>query len=229
MKPKKTIPPGLIRKVIFRILSGFFIFSFLLFLPAGTVAYWQAWVYMAVLFTPMFFVMGYLFKNDPALLERRIRMKEKEKLQKLFIALLTPSFITFFVVPGLDFRFSWSSVPLWLIIIADVLVLLGYLFFFLVLRENSYASRIIEVEKGQKVITTGPYTLVRHPMYLSILVMYGVTPLALGSYWALLAILPLPFLLAARISNEEEVLKKNLPGYKAYVKKVRYRLIPFIY
>jgi len=215
--------------VIFRFFLLIIIFGLMFFLPAGTIQYWQAWIFCGILFIPMIFVLIYLLKNNPELLERRMKMKEKEKPQKLIIKLSMLVFITAFIIPGLDYRLNWSDAPLTVIIIADVIIFLGYLLFFFVLKENSYASRIIEVENDQIVISTGPYAIIRHPMYLAVLLIYVFSPLALGSYWAMLAIFPLPILIVFRIINEEKVLIKKLPGYKVYTQRVKYRLIPFIW
>ena len=201
----------------------------MLFLPAGLLDYWQAWIYCGVLFIPVSFVIFYFLKKDPELLERRMRMREKEEKQKTIIKTAYIFFFIGFIIPGLDHRYHWSNVPVLLVIVANAIVLSGYILVFFVLRENSYASRIIEVEKGQKVITTGPYAIVRHPMYLGVLLMYLSTPLALGSYWALIFFLPLLPLIVVRLLNEEEVLLRELPGYKEYCQKTRYRLIPFIW
>ena len=201
----------------------------MLFLPAGTLYYWQEWIYCGVLFIPLSFVVFYFFKYDPELLERRMKMREKEEKQKTIQIVGIIIFFIGFLIPGLDYRYHWSNVPFLLVFAANAIVLAGYIFVFFVLRENSYASRIIEVEKGQKVITTGPYAIVRHPMYLGVLLMYLFTPLALGSYWALIFFLPLFPLLVSRLLNEEEVLLRELPGYKEYCQKTRYHLIPFIW
>jgi protein-S-isoprenylcysteine O-methyltransferase Ste14 len=177
----------------------------------------------------MIFVLIYLLKKDPELLERRMKIKEKEELQKVFVKLSILVFFIAFIIPGFDYRFEWSEVPFVVIIIADLFIFIGYLLFFLVLKENTYASRIIEVEKGQKVISTGPYAIIRHPMYVAVLTMYILSPLALGSYWAVLAILPLPVLIIFRIKSEEKILIDKLPGYSEYTQKVKYRLIPYIW
>jgi len=201
----------------------------LFFLPAGTWMYWQAWVYMAVLLIPMCVVLIYLLKNDPELLERRMRMREERREQKLIIKISYIFFLLAFLLPGFDVRFGWSNMPVWAVITADVFVFLGYVIFFRVMQVNSYASRVIEVASGQKVIDTDLYAVVRHPMYLGAILLYVASPLALGSYWAAIpAVLIIP-LLAARILDEESALEKDLPGYLEYRQKTRYRLIPFVW
>jgi len=221
---KKLINAAVLRYVLAAIVYGL-----IFFLPAGTIRYWEAWVYLGILFIPMLFIFIYLFKNNPELLERRLRIRETEKPQKLIIGLSILVFFSAFIIPGLDHRFGWSTVPVAAVIIADIIALAGYSIFFLVIKENTYASRVIEVEKDQKVISTGPYAVVRHPMYLGGSLMYLFSPIALGSFWAVIAFLPLPALLVFRIFNEEQVLAKELPGYKAYMQKVKYRLIPFVW
>jgi protein-S-isoprenylcysteine O-methyltransferase Ste14 len=219
----------LIKLVASRLLIFFPVMFALFFLPAGTFAYWEAWVYLAILLIPMLFVMSYMLKNEPDLLARRMRMREKEAEQKLIVKLSYIPFLLAFLLPGFDKRFGWSNVPVGVVVIADILVLLGYIFVFFVFRENRYASRIIEVEQEQTVISSGPYALVRHPMYLGALLMYVLSPLALGSWWAMIpgaCIIPV---LVARIFNEESVLAKELKGYQEYMQKTRYRLIPGIW
>lgn len=217
------------KQILIRIILVPVFMTLVLFLPAGSFNYWQAWLYLGVLLIPMSFVVFYFLKKDPELLRRRMRMREKEEKQKNIQIYGAIIFFAGFIVCGLDFRYHWSSVPVLLVIISNAIVLAGYLFVFLVLRENSYASRIIEVEKGQKVITTGPYAVVRHPMYLGVLLMYLFTPPALGSYWAFIFFFPLLPLLIARLLNEEEMLMKELPGYREYCRKTKYHLIPFIW
>lgn len=201
----------------------------LFFLTAGTLAYWQAWLYLAILISLMLSMMSYLIRTDPALLQRRMQTRERETPQKRIVAVSLLVFLVAFGLPGLDFRFGWSRIPLWGILAANAFVILGYGLFIWVMRTNSYASRVIEVAAGQKVIDSGPYAILRHPMYSATLILYFASMLALGSYWALIPMtLYLP-LLAVRIKNEEAVLRKDLPGYVEYCQKVRWRLLPGIW
>jgi len=233
MEKKSEITPqerkSLLRKILIRFSFLPLALAILILLPAGTFNYWQVYVYTGVLVVPMFFVLFYFLKNDPKFLERRTKAKEKEKQQVIIQMLSMLIFLAGFIIPGLDHRFSWSSVPANTSIVADVIILLGYLIIFFVFRQNSYASRIIEVDEEQQVISTGLYALVRHPMYVGVLIMYIPTPLALGSYWGLIPFALLPLSMALRILNEEKVLSENLKGYKEYCQKTRYRLIPFIW
>ncbi len=184
---------------------------------------------MAILMIPMVFVMRYFLKADPQFLERRMRMREKESAQKKIIKFSTVFLLLAFILPGFDKRWDWSYVPFTVVIIADLLVLMSYYFIIRVFKENSYASRIIEVEKEQKVISSGPYSIIRHPMYLGVAVMYSASPLALGSWYALIPAVMIIPVLVARILNEEIVLSRDLPGYFEYIQKVKYRLIPGIW
>lgn len=212
-----------------RLVIGFPIIGLLFFWPAGTFDYWQAWLWMAVLFLPLMGMFLYLIQRDPALLERRVRTGEQRPEQRRIIAVSALFLILIFLLPGFDKRFGWSSVPVWLVLVADSLVLAGFLLNFLVLRVNSYASRVVEIQDGQQVITRGPYALVRHPMYLSIILILLATPVALGSYWGVIPTLAYLPLLAARAKNEEELLVNDLPGYREYMQKTRYRLFPGIW
>lgn len=212
-----------------RFIPGVIVLGAMFLIPAGTFGYWEAWTYIAVLFIPMFFVFIYLIKNEPELLARRMKMKEKETEQKLIIKLSYIPFLIAFLLPGFDRRFGWSDVPAVVVIISDILVLISYGIFFLVLKENPYASRIVEVEPEQTVITSGPYAKVRHPMYSVVLTMYLFSPLALGSYWAIIPMIFIIPLIVARILNEEEVLVRDLDGYEEYIQKTRYRLIPGVW
>lgn len=203
------------------------VLGLVLFLPAGSLRYWEAWLFWFGISALTLFITAYFLQKDPDLLARRMKVKDQENTQK------PPAFLNLFLlgylIPGLDFRFDWSAVPVWLVIAANAIVFLGYIFIIIVFKENSYASTVIQVEKEQQVITTGPYAIVRHPMYLGMLIMSLFTPLALGSYWAII-----PFLLTIpwtifRIKIEEETLLRDLPGYKGYCLKTRYRLIPSIW
>lgn len=198
-----------------------------LFVPAGSLRFWEAWIYWSGFSVLTLFIAIYFLKKSPELLSRRMQHKEKETTKK------PPAFLNLFflcfIIPGLDFRFHWSAVPVWFVIAANAVVFLGYIFIILVFKENSYASTIIQVEKEQRVISTGPYTIVRHPMYLGLLLMILFTPLALGSYWAVIpALLSIP-MNVFRIISEEEVLSRDLTGYEDYRLKTRYRLIPLIW
>ena len=220
---------NLLKAAALRIGLGLPFIALVILLPAGKWNYWQGWMYLATLFTPMFFVFPYFWVKDPALLERRMRMREKEAAQRKIIGLSYLYFLVAFILPGLDVRFGWSNVPPLVSIIADVFVLAGYLTFVWVLMVNSYLSRTVEVDAGQKVVSTGPYGLVRHPMYFGVTVMYIASPVALGSYWALIPALFIIPLLVARIRNEEDVLLRDLPGYAAYRQQVKYRLLPGVW
>lgn len=226
---EKRLSAALIKGAILRVGLGLPLIALVIILPAGTWAYWQGWMWMVTLLVPMFFIIPYFLIKDPALLERRMRMREKEAAQQKIMALSYLYFLVAFILPGLDVRFGWSNVPPTVSIIADIFVLAGYMTFVWVLTVNSYLSRTVQVDAGQKVVSTGPYGIVRHPMYAGVTVMYLASPLALGSYWGILpAALVIP-LLAARLLNEEQVLLRDLPGYAEYRQKVKYRLLPGIW
>lgn len=212
-----------------KLLGGLGIIMLLLFLPAGTWQYWQAWVFIALLFVPMTIMGIWLLCCQPELLAKRLNNKEKQKEQKSVVALSGVMFIAGFVVCGLDFRYTWSNPPLWIIISASVVFLIGYILYAEVMRENAYLSRTIEVQAGQQLIDTGVYSIVRHPMYSATLLMYLAMPLVLGSWWALLVFAVYPILIIKRIQNEEQVLAAGLQGYTDYQKRVRYRLFPWIW
>lgn len=201
----------------------------IIFLPAGTICWWNGWLYTASLFIPMLFALFYMALKDPELLMKRLQMKEKEKEQKIYYRISLVFFVAAFSMPGLDYRFGWSHVPVWLVMTSLVITVSGYALFLFVMRVNSYASRIIEIQDGQQVIDTGPYSVIRHPLYCAALFIYIPSPLVLGSYYALIIMIALPFILVYRIRNEEAFLIEGLPGYREYMEKVRYRLIPYIW
>jgi protein-S-isoprenylcysteine O-methyltransferase Ste14 len=204
----------------------------LLFLSAGTPQYWQAWFFLTVFFGASFSITVYLMKRDPALLKRRLSggpTAEKEKTQKIIMSLTSIGFIGLLVVPAVDYRFKWSRVPLYMVIAGDILTALGFYIVFLAYRENTFAAATIEVARDQKVISTGPYAIVRHPMYAGGLLYLLGMPLALGSYWGLLVLAAMMPALIWRLFDEERFLSKNLPRYTEYRAKVRWRLIPGVF
>ncbi len=208
------------------------VLALLLFLPAWTLDYWQAWVFLAVFFVSVLAITIYLMKNDPQLLERRVNAgpgAEKEKSQKIIQLLASIAFIAVIVLPPIDHRFAWSTMPPYVSAAGDILVALGLLFVFFVFKENTFTSATIEVGAEQKIITTGPYAFVRHPMYVGGLVMLLGVPLALGSWWGLLTVIPITLVIVWRLLDEEKFLAQNLAGYSEYQNKVRSRLLPFIW
>jgi protein-S-isoprenylcysteine O-methyltransferase Ste14 len=203
-----------------------------LFLPAWTLDYWQAWVYLFVFSGSCAIVTLYFLKHDTELIKRRVKAgptAEREKTQKVIQSLANVAFILGILLPGLDHRFQWSQVPFSLVLASDIFVLLGFIAVFFVFKENTYTSAIVEVDPDQKVISTGPYRLVRHPMYAGALVMFLFTPVALGSFWGVLGTIPLIVLIIFRLLDEEKFLAEHLSGYKEYCNTTRYRLIPRIW
>ena len=219
----------LLLNALVKFIFGVAAIALLLFLPAGTFLYPNAYLFMAVLFVPVVIMGVVLFIKAPALLEKRLNEKESENTQKWVVALSGLMFIAAFVIPALDFRFSVTRVPLWCVIMSATLFLIGYAMFAEVMRENAYLSRTVEVQEEQTVISTGLYALVRHPMYLATLFMFIPMPLILGSFLGLIPIAAYPVIIVIRIINEEKVLTKGLIGYTDYKNKVKYRLIPFIW
>ncbi len=220
------------KKAISGLLRLFVLLAALLFLPAWNLDYWQAWIFLAIFFVSVFSITIYLMRKDPKLLERRINSgpaAEKEKNQKIIQFLAAIAFLTVIVVPAIDHRFKWSTVPLYAVAIGDILVALGLIIIFFVFKKNTYTSAIIEVSPGQIVISTGPYALVRHPMYIGALVMLSGVPLALGSWWGLFTIIPITLVIVWRLLDEEKYLLRNLAGYPEYQHTVKYRLLPFIW
>ena len=214
---------------LLRLIAGLAAF---LFFPVWTVDYWQAWVFLAVFSASVSAVTLYLMKNDPKLLERRVRAgpgAENKKSQKIIQLLASAAFILVIVFPAVDHRFAWSTVPLVIVLTGDVVVALGLLVVFFVFRENTFTSAAIEIAAHQIVVSTGPYAVVRHPMYIGALVMLLGVPLALGSWWGLFTIVPITLVIVWRLLDEEKFLAKTLPGYAEYCGTVRYRLVPFIW
>ena len=216
-------------QAITKFIVGFIIIALLLFIPAGTLNYWNAWIFICILFVPMFIVGIILMIKSPDLLRKRLNSKEKESEQGILLMVCGVMFICGFVVSGLNYRFEWIILPKMIVFIATSIFLFGYLLYAEVLRENMYLSRIIEVQENQKVIDTGLYGIVRHPMYLSTILLFLSIPLVLGSLFSFLIFLIYPVIIARRIRNEEQVLEEGLKGYLEYKKKVKYRVIPFIW
>ena len=214
---------------IAKFLAGVLLVGLLLFLPAGTLAYFNGWLLMGILFIPMFFAGIVMMVKNPTLLAKRLDAKEKQKDQGIVIKLSGLMFLCGFIVAGLGHRFSWYTLPRGVAIAAAVLFLVAYILYAEVLRENTYLSRTIEVQEGQRVIDTGLYGIVRHPMYSVTLLLFLSMPLVLGSLYAFLVFLAYPFIIAARIRGEEAFLERELDGYRAYKQKVKYRLLPFIW
>ena len=219
----------LFAQAIIKFFAGLIIVALLLFVPAGTLCYWQAWLFLGILFIPMFCAGIVMMFRDPELLKKRLNAKEEETEQKTVIALSGLMFLAAFIAAGLNFRFGWIVMPAWLVWAAAVIFLLAYALYAEVLRENAYLSRTIEVQEGQKVVDTGLYGIVRHPMYAVTLVLFLAMPLVLGSLPSFVILLCYIPIIVKRIKNEEKVLEEGLPGYTEYKKKVKYRLIPFIW
>jgi protein-S-isoprenylcysteine O-methyltransferase Ste14 len=220
------------KKAFGGLLRLIFFMAAVLFLSAKTFSYWQAWVFLAVFFIGVLVITVYLINKDPKLLERRIKggsAAETRRSQKIIQFLAAIAFIAIFILSALDHRFAWSVVPVYLVVVGDFLVALGLLAVFFVFRENSYASATIEIVTEQRLITTGPYALVRHPMYSGAFVMLAGVPLALGSWWGLFAVIPIIVVIIWRLIDEEKFLQINLAGYPGYLGKVKYRLLPFIW
>ncbi|MBO5402174.1 MAG: isoprenylcysteine carboxylmethyltransferase family protein [Clostridia bacterium] len=208
---------------------GLLLVTALLFLPAGSFCYFNGWLFIGLLFVPMLVLGAVMLFKAPHLLQKRLNAKETEKTQKGVVALSGILFLCGFIVAGLDFRFGWSAVPLWVVIVSSVVLLVSYALYGEVMRENAYLSRTVEVQEDQIVIDTGLYGIVRHPMYAATVWLFLSIPVVLGSWWSLLCFLPYVAVIAVRIRNEEKVLEEGLKGYSEYKKRVKYRLFPFIW
>ena len=220
---------NLFLQAVKKIIAGFVAIGVLLFLPAGTFRYWNVWLFVAVLFVPMLFLGMLMLFKSPKLLEKRLDAKEKIDEQKWVVALSGIMFVAAFVVAGLNFRFSWHSLPDNMIWIGAGIFLFSYLIYAEVMRENAFLSRTIEIQENQKVIDTGLYGIVRHPMYSATLIMFLSIPLILGSLISFVIMLAYVPIIAIRMKNEEQLLESGLKGYKEYKHKVRYKVIPFIW
>jgi len=212
-----------------KFLIGFLLVGALIFVPAGTVYFPNGWLFMVLLFVPILIVGAVLFVKSPTLLKERLDSKENQTAQKWVVGLAAILFLAGFIVAGLDFRFGWSCVPTPAVIVAAAIMIISYALYAEVLRENAYLSRTVKVTEGQKVIDTGLYGIVRHPMYAATIWLFLSIPVLLGSMWAILCFAPYVAVIAARITNEEKILTAQLQGYAEYKQKVKYRLIPFLW
>ena len=219
----------LLISAVSKFILGLLLVAALVFIPAGSLNFFGGWLFLALLFVPMLILGAVLLIKSPALLEKRLNAKEKEGAQKGVVAASALLFLAGFIVAGLDFRFGWSTVPLWAVILASVVLLVSYALYAEVMRENAYLSRTIEVSENQKVVDTGLYAVVRHPMYAVTIWLFLAIPIVLGSLWALFCFVPYVAVIIVRIINEEKLLERELSGYTEYKKKVKFRLLPFIW
>jgi protein-S-isoprenylcysteine O-methyltransferase Ste14 len=216
-------------KLALRFLIAIVVIGALLFVPAGSFRFWQGWVYILIMYVPGFLAFAYFYKHNPRLIERRMQLKEKLREQKRIMTFVYIIWLIAFVLPGLDHRFGWSHSPLWLTVVSQAVIFGGFATTFWVIKINRFAARTIQVEPGQEVISSGPYRIVRHPMYLGGSIWFLFTPLALGSYFALPAFALLIPVIVLRLLNEEKVLRQELPGYPEYCLQTRFRLVSFVW
>jgi protein-S-isoprenylcysteine O-methyltransferase Ste14 len=219
----------LFSQAILKFILGIILVGALLFIPAQTLNYWNAWLFMGILFIPMFIAGIILMIKNPKLLKKRLNAKEKENEQKEVILYSGLMFLSGFIIAGLNYKYNWIKLPNIIVIISTILFLIAYILYAEVLRENTYLSRTIEVEKNQKVIDKGLYKIVRHPMYSITIILFLTIPLILGSIISFIIFLIYPIIIIKRIKNEEKILEKNLKGYTEYKKKVKYKVIPFVW
>ena len=219
----------LLIEALTKLACGLVLVGLLIFLPAGTLSYTYGWLLIGLLFVPMLIAGFVMLSKSPDFLKKRLDAKEKQGTQKGVVALSGLMFIAGFVVAGLDYRFGWSDMPTWVVVTASVLFLAAYALYAEVMRENAYLSRTIKVEEGQKVVDTGLYSVVRHPMYMATILLFLMMPIVLGSWYALIAFAFYPAVIVVRLKDEEELLTKELPGYAEYKQKVKYRIIPFVW
>ena len=230
-EPEENVNGNLPVKIALRVFLVFIFLGLVLFLTAGSLRYTEVWIYLSVLMVAAIFIITYFYKKDPDFIKSRLlRRREKEQMHRSIQNIFSVVFFIGLLIPGFDFRYNWSNVPMTAVIISDAFVLLGYMLVSRVMEENRYASAIIEITEEQRIIETGPYRIVRHPMYTGGFIFILFTPIALGSYWALipLSICTFPALIL-RITGEEKMLAASFPGYAEYCKKTKYRLIPYIW
>lgn len=225
----ETMDTKLFIQAIIKFLFGVVIIGVLLFAPAGSLEYWNGWIFMALLFIPMFIVGIVLIFKNPELLRKRLNAKEKESQQRIVLLVSGLMFLSGFIIAGLNYRYKWIQLPNIIVIVASILFVIAYILYAEVLRENVYLSRTIEVQDNQKVIDTGMYGIVRHPMYGITILLFLTIPLILGSIISFIIFLIYPFIIAKRIENEEMVLEKDLKSYSDYKKRVKYKVVPFIW
>lgn len=219
----------LLAEALMKVTCGLLLVGLLIFLPAGTFSYTYGWLFIGLLFVPMLIAGFVMLAKSPDFLKKRLDVKEKQRAQKGVVAFSGLMFIAGFIVAGLDYRFSWSSMPPWVVITASVLFLIAYALYAEVMRENAYLSRTVKVEEGQTVVDTGLYGIVRHPMYAVTILLFFMIPLILGSWYALIAFAFYPAIIIVRLKDEEDLLTRELPGYTEYKQKVKHRIIPFIW
>ena len=216
-------------QAIVKFILGVLLIGLLIFIPANTINYWNGWLFMGILFIPMFIAGFFMMVKSPDLLKKRLNAKEKENEQKQVVVLSGLMFFAGFIIAGLNYRYSWIMLPNIVVIISSIIFIISYILYAEVLRENAYLSRTIEVQENQKVVDTGLYGIVRHPMYATTILLFLSIPLILGSLISFAIFLVYPFIIAKRIKNEEKVLERELKGYSDYKKKVKYKVIPFIW
>ena len=219
----------LLIEALTKFICGLLLVALLIFLPAGTFCYTYGWLFLGLLFVPMLIAGFVMLAKSPDFLKKRLDAKENQATQRGVVAAAGLIFIAGFVVAGLDYRFGWSNMPIWVVIAASILLLAAYALYAEVMRENAYLSRTIKVEEGQRVVDTGLYGIVRHPMYMATVLLFLMIPLVLGSWYAVIPFAFYPAVIIVRLKDEEELLTQELPGYEAYKQKVRFRILPFIW
>ena len=220
---------NLLKLVLIRLFSGLLVIGGLLFAFAGSFRYWQAWLFLAALAIPLVMTLTFLLRKDPALLEKRMNLKEPRKEQRKIVQISGLFMLLGFFLPGLDYRYQWSDVPIWVIVVSVIVFEFSYAMIVAVFAQNSYASRVVEIQEGQQLIDTGLYAIIRHPMYSASIILYLSIPLMLGSYVAVIPMALSCLEIIARIKDEEEMLKAGLAGYTAYTQRVKYRFIPYVW